>query len=163
MIKILVSACLLGCRVRYDGSDAAVRSTILQEWRAEGRIIPFCPEVAAGMSIPREPAEIIGGEGGDVLVGEAIVREAGGREVTGIYLDGARRALDLARAEGVKVAVMKDGSPSCGRGFIYDGSFTGVKKRGRGVTVAILERAGVRVFSEAEIEKAAEWMRQSAR
>lgn len=158
MSKVLVSACLLGCRVRYDGSDAAVQSTVWQDWQAGGRIIPFCPEVAAGMSIPREPAEIIGGEGGDVLAGEAIVREAGGRDVTEIYLEGARRALDLVKAERVGVAVMKDGSPSCGSRFIYDGSFTGVKKRGRGVTAALLEQAGVKVFSETEIEEAVEWV-----
>jgi uncharacterized protein YbbK (DUF523 family) len=68
---------------------------------------------------------------------------------------GAEHAVELARREGIRIAILKDGSPSCGSTAVYDGSFTGTRVPGRGVTAAALEAAGVRVFSETEIEAAA--------
>ncbi|MBI4263969.1 MAG: DUF523 domain-containing protein [Acidobacteria bacterium] len=163
MIKVLVSACLLGEAVRYHGGAAASEHPVLAAWRAEGRLISFCPEVAGGLGVPRPPAEIRGEGGASVLSGTGRVVTAGGVDVTDAFLRGARLALDAALAEGVGVAVLKDGSPSCGAGFTYDGSFTGRRRAGPGVTAALLEREGIRVFTELEIERAAECVRELER
>lgn len=154
MLRVLVSACLLGRKVRYNGSDRLDGHPVLSRWQAEGRVVPVCPEVAAGFATPRLPAEIINGHGGgDVLDGNASVVEDTGRDVTGLYVAGARIALALAVEHGCRHAVLTDGSPSCGSGFIYDGSFTGRRRAGVGATAALLERNGVRVFPETRIEE----------
>jgi uncharacterized protein YbbK (DUF523 family) len=151
---VLVSACLLGERVRYDGRDAASPSAILTRWGREGRIVIFCPEVSGGLGVPRPAAEIRGGDGDAVLDGRATVVSVDGRSVTDAFLRGARLALEAARLATARAAVLKDGSPSCGSGRIYDGSFGGVARPGPGVTAALLARSGVRVFSEREIDAA---------
>jgi uncharacterized protein YbbK (DUF523 family) len=158
--RVLVSACLLGERVRYNGADAASASGVLARWVAEGRVVPFCPEVAGGLGVPREPAEIQGPGGGAVLEGTARVVTAGGADVTRAFLDGAQAALERARREGIRVAVLKEGSPSCGSGFVYDGSFSGRRRPQRGVTAALLEREGIRVFSDQQLEAAAAWLEE---
>jgi uncharacterized protein YbbK (DUF523 family) len=155
---VLVSACLLGERVRYDGKDAASSSDILARWVDEGRVVPFCPEVAGGLGVPREPAEIQGPGGPAVLEGRARVVTVGGADVTAAFLGGAGAALERARGGGIRVAVLKEGSPSCGSGFVYDGSFAGRRRQGRGVTTALLEREGIRVFSELQLEAAAAFL-----
>lgn len=160
MIKVLVSACLLGERVRYHGGEATSGSPILASWLAEHRIVPFCPEVAGGLGVPRPAAEIRGAGGPAVLDGAAHVVTAAGADVGASFLHGARLALDIALAEGVRLAVLKEGSPSCGTGFIYDGSFTGGRRAGQGVTAALLERHGLRAFSELEIGEAAQYLRE---
>lgn len=149
MIRVLVSACLLGERVRYNGKDAASSHPVIRRWVDEGRVVRVCPEVAGGLGVPRPPAEIIDGR----------VRRGDGRDVTDAFDAGARLALEAAQAQNARVAVLKEGSPSCGPHRINDGSFTGRKIEGRGVTAALLERHGVRVFSEEEIEQAAEYLR----
>lgn len=156
---MLVSACLLGEKVRYNGADAASGSRILQDWLAEGRIVPFCPEVAGGLGVPRPAAEIQGNGGPSVLDGTGRVLTRLGDDVTGAFLRGAEMALQAARSQGVRVAILKDGSPSCGTGFIHDGSFTGQRKVAHGVTSALLERHGIQVFSEARLEQAADYLR----
>jgi uncharacterized protein YbbK (DUF523 family) len=153
-LKVLVSACLLGERVRYNGADAACPSEVLERWAAEGRLVPFCPEVAGGLPVPRPAAEIEGGDGRAVRAGTARVRDRAGRDLTPFFLDGARRALEAARAQGVRVAVLKDGSPSCGTAAIHDGTFSGRPRAGPGVSAALLEDAGIRVFSERELFEA---------
>ncbi|HEX6739834.1 MAG TPA: DUF523 domain-containing protein [Vicinamibacteria bacterium] len=162
--RVLVSACLLGERVRYNGADAASASAVLARWLAEGRVVPFCPEVAGGLGVPREPAEIeieINGSGGRaVLEGRARVLTVSGADVTPAFLAGANGALARAREEGIRVAVLKEGSPSCGSGFIYDGSFSGRRVGEVGVTAALLEREGLRVFSELQLEAADAWLRE---
>jgi uncharacterized protein YbbK (DUF523 family) len=155
MIRVLVSACLLGEKVRYNGADAFAASRILTAWLAEGRVVPFCPEVAGGLDVPRPAAEILQGEGRHVLDGTRTVVTVGGTDVTPAFLKGARQALQQARAHDVGVAVLKDGSPSCGSTFIYDGSFEGVRRAGQGVTAALLEDNGIRVFSERQLTEAA--------
>ncbi|HYE01261.1 MAG TPA: DUF523 domain-containing protein [Alphaproteobacteria bacterium] len=150
--RILVSACLLGRPVRYDGRDAAANHPALRRWIEEGRVVPICPELAAGLPTPRPPAEIAGADGAAVLGGSARVRDATGADVTAEYRDGADRALALARAEGCRFALLKEGSPSCGSALIYDGSFEGRTRPGFGVTTAVLRRNGIRVFSEREID-----------
>ncbi|WP_070092033.1 DUF523 domain-containing protein [Pseudomonas monteilii] len=151
--KVLVSACLLRQPVRYDGRDSG-HPDILQRWQAEGRVVPLCPEVAGGLPTPRPPAEIPGGQGAAVLDGRAQVVTVTGMDVSEAFLAGAREALALVRQHGIRVAVLKAGSPSCGNRLTYDGTFSGVKVPGEGVTTALLRREGVQVFSELELEDA---------
>ena len=152
--KVLVSACLLGQPVRYDGRSSG-HPDLLQTWQREGRVVPLCPEVAGGLPTLRPPAEIPGGQGGAVLDGEAQVVTVGGEDVSAQFLAGARLALELVRRHGIRVAVLKSGSPSCGNRLVYDGTFSGTKVSGEGVTSALLRREGVLVFSELELEDAA--------
>ncbi|HEX4813928.1 MAG TPA: DUF523 domain-containing protein [Nonomuraea sp.] len=160
MEKILVSACLMGRRVRYDGAAKTSSDAWLAGWRAEGRLVPFCPEVEGGLPIPRPAAEIEGGAGGAaVLSGAARVVAADGSDVTAAFVAGARKALAAARAAGARMAVLKEGSPSCGVLAIHDGSFSGRRTAGQGVTTALLERNGIRVFDEHHVPEAADYLR----
>ncbi len=143
---LLVSACLLGCPTRYDGGHCALPA--LLELAARGLALPFCPEVAGGLPIPRPPAECCGGDGEGVLAGTARVYTAAGDDVTEAFLAGARRALAVAERLGIRHAVLKEGSPSCGVRRIYDGTFQGRLVRGCGVTTALLRRHGIEVCSE---------------
>jgi uncharacterized protein YbbK (DUF523 family) len=154
MEKILVSRCLLGHRVRYDGGASGPFDQ-LQQWHDEGRIVPLCPEVAGGLPTPRAAAEIPGGQGAQVLDGDAAVITTDGEDVTVQFLSGAHQALDLVREHGIRIAVLKANSPSCGNLLTYDGTFSGVKVPGEGVTAALLKRQGVRVFNELELAEAA--------
>jgi uncharacterized protein YbbK (DUF523 family) len=152
--KILVSACLLGERVRYDGGDSRATSDALARWQREGRLVSICPEVAGGLPVPRAPSEIQGGDGNDVLDGRAQVRNASS-DVTSAYLAGAHQTLALAQASGARVAILKSRSPSCGNARIYDGTFTRTLRDGAGVTAALLARHGIAVFSEDQVDEAA--------
>ncbi|MEU8248747.1 DUF523 domain-containing protein [Nonomuraea sp. NPDC048916] len=160
MERILVSACLMGRRVRYDGGAKTSSDAVLAAWRREGRLVPFCPEVEGGLAVPRPAAEIEGGLGGAaVLSGDARVLAADGSDVTAEFLAGARAALDAARTRGVRLAVLKEGSPSCGALAVYDGTFSGRRTPGQGVTTALLERSGIRVFTEDQLDEAAACLR----
>ncbi|NNB06130.1 DUF523 domain-containing protein [Pseudomonas fragi] len=152
--KVLVSRCLLGHRVRYDGGASGPFAQLAQ-WQAEGRVIALCPEVAGGLPTPRAAAEIPGGQGVEVLAGKAAVITTEGEDVTEAFVSGARQALALVERHGIRLAILKANSPSCGNRLTYDGSFSGVKVEGQGVTAALLTRAGVQVFSELELEEAA--------
>ena len=154
MEKILVSRCLLGHKVRYDGGASGPFDQ-LAAWQAEGRVVAICPEVAGGLPTPRPPAEIPGGQGIDVWEGRAQVLTAKGEDFSNAFLDGARQALALVQRHHIRIAILKANSPSCGNRLTYDGSFRGVKVEGQGVTAALLTRAGVQVFSELELEEAA--------
>lgn len=149
-----MSACLLGKRVRYDGGSLSMDDQLIAQWRNEGRIVSVCPEVESGMSIPREPAEIVEGNGVDVLAGEADVVEKGGGVVAEDFVSGATIALELCQRFDIEIAILAEGSPSCGSTFIYDGSFSGNRIAGMGVTSALLRRHGVQVFSQHQIEEA---------
>ncbi|MET8006924.1 DUF523 domain-containing protein [Nonomuraea glycinis] len=160
MERILVSACLMGRRVRFDGGAKTSSDERLAAWLREGRLVPFCPEVEGGLGIPRPAAEIEGGAGGAaVLSGAARVLAADGSDVTAAFVSGARAALEAARACGARLAVLKEGSPSCGALTIYDGTFSGRRTAGQGVTTALLERAGIRVFTEDRVDDAAAYLR----
>ena len=159
MHKVLVSACLLGQPVRYDGR-ASGYPDLLQHWQSEGRIVPLCPEVAGGLPTPRPPAEIPGGQGAAVLEGDTQVLTVTGEDVSVQFLAGAQRALELVRRHGIRIGVLKSGSPSCGNLLTYDGTFSGTKVTGEGVTVALLRREGVQVFSELELEAAEQALKQ---
>lgn len=154
MEKILVSRCLLGHAVRYDGGAHDPIGLLLQ-WQAEGRVVALCPEVAGGLPTPRPPAEIPGGAGAAVLDGRLAVRTAAGEDVSAAFLAGAQVALALVREHGIRIAILKARSPSCGNLENYDGSFSGRRVAGEGVTAALLRRAGVLVFSEEQLEDAA--------
>ncbi|CAN5579460.1 DUF523 domain-containing protein [soil metagenome] len=147
----MVSACLAGRPCRYDGSsNAHDRIDRLVE---RGRAVLLCPEQAGGLPTPRVPAEIVGGDGGDVLAGRARVVTRDGRDVTPAYLAGARRALQVAQRSGARVAVLKARSPSCGSGAIYDGTFGGVLAAGDGVAAALLKANGIAVLTEDEADR----------
>jgi len=151
MSKILVSACLLGCKVRYNASDVKVDNKIFEQLIEENEIIPFCPEVSAGLLTPRPSAEIQGGEGIDVLRGTASVIEVNGIDVSHSFCRGAKMALDKCIEHKISLAILNESSPSCGSSFIYDGTFTGKKKAGMGVTAALLKENGIKVKSQHEV------------
>jgi uncharacterized protein YbbK (DUF523 family) len=149
--RLLVSACLLGRPIRYDGSAKPLDARSLDRWCAEGRVVAACPELAAGLATPRAPAEIMGHGGADVLAGAAEVMELGGTIVTAAYVQGARATLELALRSGCTLALLTDGSPSCGSSYVHDGTFTGQRRPGDGVAAALLRQNGIQVFSPAEM------------
>lgn len=164
MELVLVSSCLIGRPVRYDGAHRHSASEVLQRWLAEGRVVPVCPEVAGGLPVPRPPAEIAGGAGGAaVLAHRAKVVDLEANDLAAEFLSGARYALEQAKAKGIRIAVLKEGSPSCGSTFIYDGTFSATRIRGQGVAAALLESAGVRVFSEEQFAEASEMLQSLER
>lgn len=142
---VAVSWCLCGRECRYDGT---AKPDVQAAALAEKGAVCICPELLGGLSIPREPAEIVGGDGYDVLDGRAKVMSVGGKDVTAEYIAGAEEALRLCRENRVTHALLKANSPSCGCGCIYDGSFTGNKKVGDGVTAALFKRHGIAVRTE---------------
>ncbi|OSQ44263.1 DUF523 domain-containing protein [Thalassospira sp. MCCC 1A01428] len=149
--RILISSCLLGAPVRYNGSAKTLVHDAIELWQEQGRLVPVCPEISAGLPIPRPPAEIEQGyDGTDVLVRNARVVENTGRDVTDAFLSGAQIALDLARSRQCRFALLTDGSPSCGSSFIYNGQFNGTRHNGVGATVALLQRNGIAVFANTE-------------
>jgi Uncharacterized conserved protein len=127
----------------------------LDEWQRQGRLVPFCPETAGGLPVPREAAEICDGNADGVLDGHARVLTAGGVDVTAAFLHGAEEALGLCLREGIGVAVLKEGSPSCAVREVGDGTFTGHRLPGRGVTARHLERHGIRICNEYMLEAVA--------
>ncbi|WP_342581113.1 DUF523 domain-containing protein [Ureibacillus sp. FSL W7-1570] len=148
---ILVSSCLAGLKVRYNGThclDEKVAKLI-----EEKKAVAVCPEVLGGLSTPREPAEIIGGDGNDVLDGKAKVLTENGKDVTEHFLRGAYATLEVAKKVGATLVVLKENSPSCGSTMVYSGEFNGQKIAGDGVTSALLKRNGFKVISEEQFVK----------
>lgn len=154
MIRVLVSSCLLGEPVRYHGGDASCDEAVLRRWVEQGRVVPFCPEVAAGLGVPRPAAEIRGGDGLAVLEGRAEVVTRDGACLTEALVRGSKQALDMALRQGARLAVLTESSPSCGSESVYDGTFSGKTRSGSGVTSALLERNGIRVFPTTALEEA---------
>ncbi|MBG9690958.1 DUF523 domain-containing protein [Lysinibacillus sp. fkY74-1] len=146
---ILISACLAGLNVRYNGTNCLDDS--VQKLVLEKKAVTVCPELMGGFSTPREPAEIVGGNGEDVLDGKATVIERSGRDVTELYLKGAYATLQKALEVGATQVVLKENSPSCGSTAIYNGEFNGTKIVGEGVTTALLRRNNIVVLSEENI------------
>lgn len=157
MRKILVSACLLGEKVRWNGTDRAVDDPRLARWIAEGRVVAFCPECAAGLPVPRPAAEIEPGADAEaVLAGEARITTAEGTDLSDAFRRGADLAVDVARAHDVGIALLTEGSPSCGTRSVADGRFRGRRVPGRGLTAARLAGAGVVCFAPDRLDAAAE-------
>jgi len=159
MVRILISSCLLGEEVRYNGAHARISHPFLTRWYEEERLVPFCPEVSAGLTIPRAPAEIINGDGAAVLENTARVIDNTGKDITRAMLIGAQNTLALARQQAIRIAILMKKSPSCGSGTIYNGTFTGALQQGVGVTAALLMQNGIRVFNQHQVEQAAACLR----
>ncbi len=145
----LISACLAGTHCRYN-HDHNYNDKVIEIIKEEPSLI-VCPEQLGGLPTPRPPAEIAGGDGHDVLDGKAKVMNAEGEDVTELFIQGAKEVLEIVRLYGIKKAILKSGSPSCGCGKIYDGTFSGNKVNGEGVTAALLKRNGIEVVTEKEL------------
>lgn len=143
MEKLLISSCLLGNNCKYSGGNNRLPEELLSALRAKYTLIPVCPETAGKLPIPREPSERVG----------KLVLSRSGKDVTAEYTAGADAAEYLVKSHGIKIALMKANSPSCGSGSIYDGSFSGTLIPGDGVTTQRLRKLNVKVYSEKEIEK----------
>jgi uncharacterized protein YbbK (DUF523 family) len=150
---ILVSACLLGVSCRFDGGSCPEPG--LHDLAARGRLVPICPEVAGGLPTLRLPAEIeaaqAGLDGSFVLKGETRVVSSDSTDLTAQFVAGARAALALAENLGIRQAILKSCSPSCGVGQIHEGRFEGLLVPGDGVTAALLKQAGIQVTTEMDL------------
>ena len=146
-MNILVSACLLGLNCRYDGTGTL--NQILKENIGDFNFIPVCPEQLGGMSTPREPSEIVG----DRLVSRL------GKDVTHHFVRGAKESLQLAQLYDCQYAILKERSPSCGYGEVYDGTFTGGLTPGKGVTAQLLASHHIKVIGESKIKQLFEELR----
>ena len=143
MQRLLISSCLLGNECKYSGLSNALPAEVLTALKEKFELIPVCPEVAGGLSVPRDPSEIKNGR----------VFSSGGKDVTAAFERGAETAVKLSEKFGCSLALMKQGSPSCGNGRIYDGSFSGTAVPGNGLAAEKLIQRGVKMYSENETEK----------
>ena len=143
--KILISACLLGKNCKYNGGNNtdAIPVDELDKLRQIYELIAVCPECMGGLTTPREPAEI--------CASGRVLTKFSGRDVTAEFILGAQICADVARENDCKIAVLKERSPSCGSGWIYDGSFTGRLVSGDGLTAAALKNIGVRIVGESAL------------
>ena len=141
MEYLLVSGCLLGNNTKYNGKNNY--TPLVEKLKDKYILIACCPEVDGGLSIPRNPSEISGN----------LVLSNKGIDVTKEFNLGAKKALNLVEKYNIKKALLKDGSPSCGNTYIYDGTFSGTKVNGYGVTSKLLKENGILVYNEKEIEK----------
>jgi len=141
--NLVVSACLVGICCRYDGGHSLDEH--LKQLVDKGVALPVCPELLAGLEVPRIAAEIVGGDGGDVLEDNAKVMTKDGINLTSAYISGAERTLQRARLFGAEGAIFKDKSPACGVNKIYDGTFTRKLRSGAGVAAALLRANGISV------------------
>lgn len=143
MEKIIVSACILGDKTRYDGKSKKFLSEKLEKWISEGRVVKICPEVMGGLGVPRAKSEISG---------EKVINEKG-LDVTKNFYDGAEKSLEIAKKNNITKAILKQASPSCGTKEIYDGSFSGVKISGMGICARLFYENGIEIYDETEIDK----------
>lgn len=140
MEKILISACLVGDKVRYDGKSQY--HPLVKELLQKYELVPFCPEVEGGLKTPRVPSEI---------KNDKVINKEG-RDVTRNFQNGAELALNICKFLDIKIAILKDGSPSCGSKEIHNGNFDGRMIKGKGITAKVLENYGIKVYTENEIE-----------
>lgn len=144
MQKLLISSCLFGNPVRYNGTALALE---LQTLKQHFELLPYCPEVSAGLPIPRPPAEIIYRQKHD----PTLVIQDDGLDVTDAFMHGAKLTLKFCQTHHIKLALLTEFSPSCGSTEIYDGTFSGSKVSGQGVTAQLLNQHGVKVFNQFNI------------
>lgn len=137
--KILVSACLIGINCKYDGSNNDNERVL--EYLKDKEMILICPEVWGGLTTPRDPSEI----SGDKVISNK------GKDVTANFKRGAEETLKLAKKLGIKKALLKAKSPSCGNGKIYDGTFSKIIIDGYGITAKLLKDNGIEIISELDI------------
>jgi uncharacterized protein YbbK (DUF523 family) len=155
--KIIVSSCILGKKVRYNGAHAKYKHDFLDDLKKSNLLISCCPEILAGCKVPRLAAEISGGNGYDVIDGKAKILMSDGVDVTDVFMRGAKYVLDIAIYHNVKMAILKDKSPSCGSSLQYNGEFNGNIISGIGVLSALLIRNNIKVFNAENIEDAAKY------
>ena len=141
--RLLISACFLGSRCKYNGGHNALPEETLAALRERWELVPVCPETAGGLPIPREPSERR----------DARVVSRGGADVSAEYESGAQTALALARRFGCRAALLKERSPSCGAGEIYDGSFSHTTVPGDGAAAEKLRAEGLRLCGESSAEE----------
>lgn len=142
--QILISACLLGQRVRYDAQEKKLHHPLLESWLAQGLILPVCPEVSGGLPTPRPAAEI---------QQDGSIKTNNGIDVTQDFQLGAQKTLSLALQHGIKIAILTERSPSCGSNHIYDGSFSGKTIDGQGETTRLLRKNNILVFNQFQLEE----------
>ena len=142
---IIISACLCGCNCKYNGKNNENEKCV--NLLKKGKAILICPEQLGGMTTPRIPSEILKNNGVKLVINK------NGEDVTNFFEKGAKEALNIAELVNSKVAILKDGSPSCGSNFIYDGNFSGNKINGEGITASLFRKNGIKVFSEKNIPK----------
>lgn len=140
-MKLLISACLLGVACRYDGASKGLPEDTLRALMARHTLVPACPEQLGGLPTPRAPSE---------RRGSCVVMRTGA-DVTDAYTRGAQQTLALAQRFGCTAALLKQRSPSCGKGEIYDGTFTGTLTPGDGVAAALLSAHGIRIYGEDDV------------
>jgi len=140
-MNVLISACLLGVNCKYDGGRNYIKE--IEKLKEIYNLIPICPEIYGGLQTPREPAEIVNGK----------VINRKGEDVTDKFIKGANETLYLAKLFNCKYAILKERSPSCGYGKIYDGTFTGNLVDGNGITAELLAKNGIEVMGESQIDK----------
>ena len=145
-MKILVSACLLGENCKYNGGNNKNEKVLALA--KEHTLIPVCPECFAGLTIPRVPSEIKDGK----------VFSKDGKDLTEEFNDGAEKALYVAEESGCQIAILKERSPSCGFGIIYDGSFTGKTVAGNGIAAQLLYGNGITILGESKADKIGDYI-----
>ncbi|WP_354622750.1 DUF523 domain-containing protein [Psychromonas sp. MME2] len=138
-IKILISACLLGERVRYDGKINKLEDPLIMQWQQKKWLLPVCPEVCGGLATPRAAAEI---------QVDGSIKTASGEDVSVAFKLGAQKTLQLALENKVKVAILTEKSPSCGSSLRYDGSFNRTLVNGEGCTAKLLRAHNIAVFNQ---------------
>ena len=144
---ILVSACLLGINCKYDGDNN--KNENVKKYLEGKQFIIVCPEQLGGLTTPRVPSEIIKGSYTDVY--KVISKD--GTDVTENFIKGAKESLKIAKMYNCKEAILKEGSPSCGSCKVYDGTFSGTKINGMGITAALLKKEGLKILSEKDFER----------
>lgn len=149
----------MGELVKYHGGSAFCDNPLIEKWKNEGRIVSICPEVSAGLPVPRPSSEIIGGSGIDVLKNKAQVFSHTGINRTEAFIIGAKNTLEIVNLHKIKIAILKSKSPSCGNNQIYDGTYSGSIIFGSGVTAALLTQNNVVIFNENELELADSYLR----
>lgn len=145
MKKILISACFLGEKVRYDGNSNPLTNPLIATWIKQQRLVVICPEVCGGLPVPRDPAEI------NQTTKKVFTQK--GLDVSEHFALGAKRALALCKKHQITFALLKESSPSCGSYWVYDGNFSQQKIAGQGITTQLLLKNGIQVFSEENIEQ----------
>ena len=145
----LISACLCGVNCKYNGLNNY--NEICDKLLASGKAILVCPEQLGGLPTPRIPSEIIGESSNILNYNKGSVIDKNGNDVTPQFVKGAKETLQIAKKLNIKKAILKDGSPSCGVNYIYDGNFNGTKIKGMGLTAQLLKESSIDIISELEL------------
>ncbi|MBS4955529.1 MAG: DUF523 domain-containing protein [Clostridium sp.] len=145
----LISACLCGVNCKYNGLNNY--NEICDKLFTSGKAILVCPEQLGGLPTPRIPSEIIGKSSNILNNNNDYVIDKNGNDVTPQFVKGAKETLQIAKKLNIKKAILKDGSPSCGVNYIYDGNFNGTKIKGMGLTAQLLKESSIDIISELEL------------